>query len=180
MSRPHLCPAFFERFKITACCDFGELLFKWDIYVRFGESHVATHLLFKCFPEETFGELLFKFRTGAEFRELHVSPRLGAALLAKYHGDGLTHRDIATEIDISQQQVTRLLRYHRFVALMPTGIKITEGKFRQYWNQVCATCRTARFDNCSYQTFVTRGKQSNVAFHEEPVCACARISWQNA
>jgi hypothetical protein len=57
-----------------------------------------------------------------------------AGLLARYEIDGLTQHELAVSIKVTQAHVVHLLRYHRF--LITAVIKIPEGTFRAYWQQV--------------------------------------------
>jgi hypothetical protein len=59
-----------------------------------------------------------------------------AELLAQYHAEGVSQRDIALCIEVSKSQVNRLLRYHRYLSMSPTGDIIPEGRFRDYWRQM--------------------------------------------
>lgn len=63
-------------------------------------------------------------------------------LFQRYLDRGLTQRQMAEEVKISQSHINGLLRYHQFLIaaaiknLMPVGIKISERRFREYWSQI--------------------------------------------
>src|SRR5262245_60422905 len=56
--------------------------------------------------------------------------------LACGFAEKLSQEEMAKAAKISQMHVSRLLRYYRFYRFKPDGLKIPEGKFRAYWEQV--------------------------------------------
>jgi hypothetical protein len=62
-----------------------------------------------------------------------------AKLLAQYHAQGVSEKDLAACIEVGQQYVSRLLIYGRFMAFVcntPAGVLIPEFRFRRYWTQM--------------------------------------------
>jgi hypothetical protein len=58
-----------------------------------------------------------------------------SGLLACGIARGLSQQEMSTHAKVDQSWISRHLRYGRFNRFMPFGIKLTEGKFRQYWEQ---------------------------------------------
>jgi hypothetical protein len=58
-----------------------------------------------------------------------------ADVLAQAVADGLTQKEMAEGLQLSLPYINNLLRYHRFHSSIEDQ-KITESRFRQYWQQV--------------------------------------------
>jgi hypothetical protein len=73
-----------------------------------------------------------------EIEREHSSARHDHALAKLFCDSGWSQQEIADALELSQQWISRLLRFARFLRITPTGVtrdELTERQFRDCWDQ---------------------------------------------